>query len=505
MIKVLNQTRILAVFTIMFSIACGGGDGSQSTGPIDDGQCGPTKLCAAGQSCESGFCVDLGAICTTCGTSADCLNGMLCSQVGSSLHCTPPCTNDGDCGSGWVCNQSSNGTGATCIPEVNHCTGCLSEGCDSGQICNPSTGMCTTHVKQCGICVDDGQCGMGFRCHGKQGGTKFCVPECSSGACPANGTCVDAGNNISLCEWTSEGPCCFGSTCGASTDPCDSMECTQPTPVCLNGVCVGCTKDTDCPAGQTCTDALVCEAATQQCSGETPWFNAALNKCCECLNSSHCGGGTCLTTTCLCEGNNPTGNICDTCSDPYPGCAEFQGQWVCVQCSEDSHCGTNQCDLNTYTCQGGGAAPAQGNCGSQGCAPGLQCDANSGLCYDPEGNCDNVTSFCPNGGECVDLLSQLTGGLPGGGGLPIPAGGGLPGNCTCTGPGDCPAGLSCSAGLMGLLTGGSGSGTECASDTDCTVSGEVCNPPLLPLPGMPGSCGPEVKSFCSSGGGLPFP
>ena len=455
MVKVLNLKSLLVVVAMMLFVACG--DSSSSTAVCDPGcalgtvcvegtcevidctnqgcpdeglvcvqnptgepekvctalECNANKPCAAGEVCQSGFCVDGGAECSTCGTSDDCVNGLVCAQVGPSLNCTKSCSQSSECNSGWTCAPSSNGVGSTCIPEVNQCTGCLVDGCEDGQTCNPSTGMCTTPVAQCGNCVNDGQCGEGFRCYGKADGTKFCVPECADGSCPANGTCVDAGNGIGVCEWTSVGPCCLGENCGGPTDPCDSMECSAPTAICLNGVCVACAQDSDCPGDQVCNASLECEDGQQQCTGETPWFNAALNKCCECLNSSHCGGGTCLTTTCLCEGSNPTGNICDTCADPYPGCAEFQGQWVCVQCSEDSQCPTNECDLTSYTCKGGGAAPAQGNCGTNGCAPELSCDEASGLCYDPEGNCDNITSFCPNGGECVDFLSQLTGGLPG--------------------------------------------------------------------------------------------
>lgn len=441
-----------------------------------DLQCTNTTPCPNGQVCELGICkggaTGLGGQCGSCSTESDCNNGLVCTQVGASLHCTQPCSNDGNCSSGWDCGQASGASTMTCLPEVSHCSGCLVDGCAQGQICNPSNGMCTTPVATCGNCVDDGQCGAGSRCHGKTG-TKFCVPECGAG-CPNNSTCKVVTGDIMLCEWNNEGPCCLGDNCTGAGDPCSTVECAGALPICLNGVCVQCAQDADCPEGQACNDALTCEAG--QCSGSTPWFNGALNKCCECLNGTHCGGKTCLTTTCMCEGNNPTGNICDTCADPYPGCAEFQGQWVCVQCSDNSHCSTNQCDLATYTCQGGGPAPAQGNCGSQGCAPGLNCDTNSGLCYDPMGQCDNVTSFCPNGGECLDLLSMLTGGSGGiPGGLPIPAGGGLPGNCTCTSgaANACPPGLTCGQGMWGIVL-------------------KLMDPTM------------NVPDTCQEGGGLPF-
>jgi Cys-rich repeat protein len=483
-----NGTKVCTAIECISDGDCANGatcvDGLCVGGTVPQG-CKSSADCPAGQTCDTatGNCApvppsSLGE-CAACVEQADCEAGLECGKVGVSNHCTRPCTQQGECASGWTCYDSDGSGAKTCVPGMFQCKDCLLDGCGDGLFCNPSNGVCEQAVATCQNCVQDAQCGPGQRCHGKET-TKFCVPECSQGTCPENGTCTDVGEGIQVCEWQSAGPCCLGAGCGTPIDPCANVECPASVPYCTNGQCVECLDNSHCTDGKTCSPSKhQCVDNGPQCTGTTPFFDESKGKCCQCLNTSHCGGKTCNTTTCMCEQGST--NVCDTCADPYPGCAEFQGQWVCVQCSEDSHCPTNQCDLTSFTCAGGGPPPAQGNCGSSGCAAPLACDSGTGLCYDPTGNCDNITSFCPNGGECLDFLSMLGGGGGGLPSLPIPGGGGLPGNCTCElGPGeipgfskgDCPDGLTCGPGLLGIF---------------------------LSLTGT------TVPNTCSDGGGLPFP
>ena len=438
---------------------CEGGTGGN---PCED-----ASACTEGQICNaSGLCEpdpnSLAGICTECASNDDCTSGV-CVQVGNQQACLSACESSAECSSGFQCYENA------CVPGAFNCTGCLVDGCpEAGTHCNANTGACVATKNSCDACQFDGDCGAGLRCY-----NNFCVPECGDAQCPINGTCTDIGEGVRACAWNSSGPCCLGEGC-ATAGPCDA--CGGSTPFCKDdAICVECLDDTNCSGNTPKCENNQCIPDNAECSGQTPYYNVAKDECCECLDSTHCSGNACDPTTCSCQ--TAGGAECDSCVAPYPGCAEFQGQFVCVQCSEDIHCNGNTCNLETYTCEGGGPPPATGNCQTTGCtADGTtsgnvaSCDAATGLCYDPEGNCDNISTFCPNGGQCLSLLEQLGGDL---GGLDavldqfagaLPEGGGLPGSCTCTpGPGsipgfggtqgDCPDGLTCGPGLLGLLLG----------------------------------------------------
>jgi hypothetical protein len=106
------------------------------------------------------------------------------------------------------------------------------------------------------------------------------------------------------------------------------------------------------------------------------------------------------------------------------------------------------------------------------------CDQESGLCYNPNGNCDDVTEFCPNGGKCIGQLEAMFACLPGGGmgGFPGIPGGAAPnaGNCECDLMGGAP----------GLTQGNCSSGLTCGPDPFSAIlalfaalQGQTCNPP----------------------------
>jgi hypothetical protein len=431
---------------------CVGGfvDGGTDGGTTDGGTTGGT-----------GPVVDTSA-CSPCSEEGDCENGLSCRQVGPSKHCTSSCSTNGDCASGWVCFDAAGDK--SCVPGWFQCGGCLIEGCPDAAVpwCNASSGQCIAPGAVCGACEMDGECGLGQRCF-----QKSCVAECPDGTCPANGTC-QAVDDVQLCKWQTEGECCFGENCGDVVDPCAA--CGGVTPHCVNQQCVECLNDTHCgdPAQPSC-QGNICTSGDDpgpNCTGATPFYDTVAGECVECLNASHCNGNACTAGKCSTGGDNAE---CATCVDPYPGCAEFQGQWVCVQCSDDTHCTGlgGICNMSNFTCEGEGGAsnpPASGSCQTDGCSAELLCDQGSGLCYDAAGNCDNVTQFCINGGECVNFFDLLGGG---GGGLPIPGGGGIPGSCTCTPPagglpgqGDCPAGLTCGGFVSLILSGLTGTTTN---------------------------------------------
>ena len=146
---------------------------------------------------------------------------------------------------------------------------------------------------------------------------------------------------------------------------------------------------------------------------------------------------------------SPSPDPCAACEAPYPGCAQYNGFWVCVQCTEDAHCKNGPCRLATYECPPVTDCP--GACDLGLCeAAGLECDEAIQACWSKTGVCDNVTIFCTNGGVCIDPLGQL--------GLLLPGPPVMPASCTCVpGPdpghdaGDCPAVLYCAKGPLGAL------------------------------------------------------
>ena len=457
-----------------------GGDGTTPGGCTGNDQCAGGKVC----NTTTGECVTPSGggkfgSCTPCTEPSECGDeNAVCATLGAGNgRCTVPCKGAADCASGWVCQPLTGADGPkACVPGDFQCGGCLTQGCPDGQICNPHDAKCITKIDQCKNCKQDGECGPGSRCHSKGGATKFCVPECAAGACPENGTCVTRPDGVGVCEWKDGGPvCCLGPACGGG-DPCATANCAGSTPYCQAGLCVQCLEASHCtdPAKKICDNGVCVDSGQPPECPAGEFWNAGLTKCCECLNATHCNGNLCDPATCQCTTGG--GGQCDVCTDPYPGCAEFNGQFVCVQCTSDEHCPGDSCDVVSYTCKGVPPVVSSGKCQEEGCqtitdANGAQvtltCDQTNGLCYNASGNCDNITQFCPNGGECKDFLSLFGGAIPGGG---IPGGGGtgLPGSCTCTpdgnaipfvdSQGDCPDGLLCGKGLLGILDLISGGG-----------------------------------------------
>ncbi len=393
------------------------------------------------------------AACQPCAETSECEDGLLCVSVGPTKHCTEACADDSDCASGWVCFAS--GDTSSCVPGLFQCTGCMQDGCPDAATpwCNASSGNCVSPSEQCGACEKDGQCGAGMRCW-----QKACVPECNDGTCPDNASCAALEGGANVCKWITEGACCLGADCTGTVDPCTA--CGGATPYCVGESCVECMNDTHCTQAKPKCQGNVCmEAdAPPECSGTTPHKNPTTGACCACLNDSHCNGGKC--DGCACKAPETGNEVCDTCTAPYPGCADFQGQWVCVQCSEDAHCPGSTCNLQNYTCEGTtGTGPTSGECQDEGCTDAsLSCDTETGLCYADDGSCDNTTKFCPGGGDCIDFFTQLGMGGGGGGLPPLP---GLPdilpSNCGCTSDADCPGSATCGEnGLAALLNPGGG-------------------------------------------------
>jgi len=412
-----------------------------------------TSGCDSGFTCDqqTGDCVPEGTSgtpCGSCGTVDDC-GGMpwKCAPLADGQRCLPPCANNGECPTGWLC-QAGN-----CVPSNFRCDGCSGQPCPSGQACNPNTNACEGGVAQCASCSDDWQCGAGNACHA---GT--CVPRCQAGTCPIGGGCTSTASGIPVCE----------DPCAASCSP----ACHGAAPHCVDGSCVQCRNEGDCSPGQSCNSGI-CEGQGS-CVAPTPY---ELNgSCVQCIHNDHCPGAFCNTQTNLCESD-----VCASCVAPYPACTQIGNDWYCVQCAVDADCGAGgSCNTQTFACQGGTVTPTDPCSSSADCVDptgtfNLACDTSTGLCYDTNGMCDGVTAHCrgtlPSTGEpprCMSLLEAF-----GGGAFPSMPGGGtaIPGYCGCEWivpllVSTCESGTCLDLGaIMALLGGGtsSGSGAFCFS------------------------------------------
>lgn len=448
--------------------------------------------------------------CGKCTDSSEC-GGLDCVLLVNGNFCAKACTGNSDCGAGFTCQEVQAGGKKHCVTATYECKGCLVDGCPEGQECNVKTTTCTQPKQVCESCNLDADCANGSRCT-KLGNGKVCAPDCSNGqTCPENSQCVPlAAGAGSVCAYNAKN-CCYGSAC--------TSNCTDCATACVAGSCVGCTKDSDC-------DGAKCNLATYSCltgascppEGEPDlkYVKAATSECVECLNDTHCAssskGPKCDPASNTCGASSQVGE-CAVCTGNYPSCAQINGTWSCVECATDDDCkakGKGTCSGTTYTCSGSigtGTGPDSGTCKSDAdCPPdpngtfNLKCDTGTGLCYDVDGKCDNVSAFCnaKQGSSCKlsgDLLGGIGGGLPGG--LPG-GGGGTPqanlGQCTCPVGGTASTTPSikpeCSA-LAALLP--NLKNCDCAADPNSTNCKD-----LLGL----GSCCTNASS--GGGGGLPF-
>lgn len=481
-------------------INTGGGSDTAAGTDATTGQDSTTSTDAGGQADTGGG--GKSADCAPCQKDAECAEGYACVPLLNSTDhnfCVKLCDAEAECGSGMICQQATTAQQKFCIPPTFKCEGCAVSGCKGDESCDftASPPVCIGVGGACAPCQIPKDCGEGLTCV-KQGDSKICAPSCGGGAtCPANSTCATFSGGITACSFAAE-TCCFGDTCAPAA------ACSGCAGKCVAGKCVECLKDSDCDGDSTCLlTSFTCTKAT--CPAEKPQ-KLVTGECVECTNDTHCAasskGPKCIGNACSPSNQN---NECSVCKDPYPGCVEINGTWSCVECSTDDDCskkGKGSCSAKTYTCSGTtqGGGPTSGSCKSDADCPAgttgfvLACDTASGLCYDTNGQCDNLTAFCNAAAGSVCKPFDALG--LGGGGLPqIP---GLPGGGGGSTPATSGAGV-CSCGS----TGGSGGGWDDSickalslSTCDCAKdsTSKACDPLGL------GSCCQQS----GSGGGNPL-
>lgn len=384
--------------------------------------------------------------CGKCATDVDCGDAAYqCIPLMSGKFCAKKCDTSDTCDPGYKCDLSSSdpkNTQKNCVLPSYDCLGCTTTGCPAGQKCNAKlqTPICAAVKSVCDACNQESDCDAGLRCV-KQGDAKVCAPDCTaSPTCPATSTCQTF-FGIHACAFQAD-KCCYGASCTMSTK-CSACSADK----CLGGACVECVKDADC-AGGTCNVAVHTCIKDAACAAPTPIKLSATGACVECSNDSHCTGAGAkgpkcdgVTNTC---GVGTATSECAACGGAYPGCVQINAVWSCVECVTDKDCADKSkgtCSATKYMCSGStgtGTGQLTGTCKTDAdCVNGpsttfaLKCDVPSGLCYDTEGNCDNLVAFCnaAAGSDCKtggDLGIPGMPPLPGGG-----AAGGGGGVCTC--------------------------------------------------------------------------
>ncbi len=420
------------------------------------------------------------SFCSACKTDVDCGTGWRCQLLlneGNSHFCLPKCTDNAGCPAGVICSDGGDSSGdKACIPPNWMCDGCSVTPCAEGTACDytKQPPSCIKAAATCDTCDATDDCAAKDFCVDVDGNGKRCVPRCDGGQdCGAAATCQAFPGGIEACAWQAD-TCCYGPDCKATS------ACAGCPDKCVAGACVDCTKDDHCTDGtcnlvnNTCVKSACPKGKQQDPSGA----------CVDCLGPTHCDPGQiCVSGKCEVQTQD---NVCKLCQEPYPACATVNGQPACVECAKDEDCKAKKagtCDTKTYTCSGTttGGGPETGDCKTdEDCKKkagatskfDLACHVGSGLCYDKNGFCDNISAFCNKkaGSECKEQAAL--GGLPGGGGAPsipgLPGGGGggtpQPGSGVCT-------------------CGGSGSGTpdickQLAPKCDCSKDpkGKDCDP-----------------------------
>lgn len=396
-------------------------------------------------------------MCKACTNSAECGQGWRCevllNKEGGDHFCVKVCSGDEQCTDGVKCTLVDDTAKiSACIPPNYKCDGCAVGGCSEGQKCDfqKDPPVCIKSVATCGVCDQPGDCGPADLCLDIDG-VKRCIPSCSNGEqCGKAASCQTFLGEMQGCSFHASS-CCYGDSCTPSE------ACVQCPNKCVAGKCAECTKLEHCPEG-TC-DLKTHTCVKDACPKDKPHKDTN-GTCVECLDPTHCkSGDICVGGTCKTESKD---NVCKLCKEPYPACADINGSPACVECTNDDQCKAKDkgsCDPKTYTCTGTfqGGGKESGDCKTdEDCKKtagattkfDLACDTGTGLCYDKNGYCDNITAFCNTkaGSECKeqDLLGGL-GGAGGGGMPPIPglpgggSSGGTPqagsGVCTCGGPG----------------------------------------------------------------------
>lgn len=429
---------------------------------------------ACGQSRSN--IVAFGAPCSPNATESNglalCATGVCVALDSASGLCTLACTEDSDCGDGYIC-QGAGRYGRVCQP----IRGCKTDtDCPSGHSCNPDTGNCYIRVSRslCSPCQDGKQCPEGGACFSAIGsGEQFCTVACGEGdSCPMGYACTsipagDKGAVIKQCAPVSQ-------SCNAGRPLCapcaGDNECGGPFDTCVRNVV---SNETFC--GKDCNPKKnVCPAGQADCVPEQ--LDSALNPDCpESFSCTNLGqnlgqGGDATTGPYQCVPNSNTCiGYCDAASEADElrqcglgqrcvdhRCTPSTDGRECSPCTTSDDCRSgahpeNRCLVNDCPdCPFKGESFCATPCGDDAaCAasfgPGFVCQTAA------DSSTGQTRKYCmPQRGTCASGLGRLGD------------------DCSRNGASDCVNGVCLKLGIHSLCS------LACHADADCADSRYHC-------------------------------
>ncbi len=465
--------------------------------------CGGGAICAEGQTCCDGTCVDLRIDAGNCGR---CGNRCVLAQAIS------------------LCDMASCAVDV-CDSNFDDCDGAAPNGCEAALNRDVTCGLCTRRCSLNGSCTPEG---TGFNCtcdtgYAGDGVTCSDVNECTTGTpCGMNSACT---NTIGAFTCA----CLAGYTSGDGRNCTNVNECTPSTACGRNlSAANGCT---DSPGSYTCSCAagfmatgsglMASCANVNECSAAAQCgrmlSGGSVNACTDTTGGYTCAcgagftaSGSGLSASCVNVDECATASQCGRArgGGGVNSCADTSGGFTCScgpgfvisgsgltatcvnvnECMGTSACGRNLGAVNTctdtsggYTCACGTGFTAQGSglsatCGDVNeCASGLACDQAAGnTCANNAGGytctCtagytasgSGATATCANINEC--MIPARCGRTLGGGGVN-----------TCT---DATGSYLCMCGA-GFAPSGSGFSASCVDVDECTAAPARCGRTLM--------------------------
>jgi hypothetical protein len=245
---------------------------------------------------------------------------------------------------------------------------------------------------------------------------------CAAGQTECSSRCVDLSSDPANCGACGMA-CATGATCGAGV-------CATTTPT-------GCTKNSDCPAGEECVDnacaspvdagrdAATCAAGEVDCSGTCVDVSTDSANCggcgMRCGAPATCVSGACtLPPGCTTNADCAAGEVCvgNVCTAPVDAGTDAMvcagGMTLCTDVcvdlqSDPSSCGScgTACDVRS-TCVAGACTPATGCSTGADCAAGEVCVGNVCVAGTDAGSdaalgC-STSAECAVGQECVGYV-----------------------------------------------------------------------------------------------------
>ena len=409
-------------------------DGNGACHLYDPGTVCVTKSCTAGYHDPNNTCDGLG----TCVNHDDVFcDGHVCNGP----DCMEQCGHDGECITGYYCEDGSNGVANQCYPKKNNGDQCVvdhectSNFCTDGVCCNaPCKGAC----RQC-----DGQpagaiIGQCFNHPGLTDPEVGCGDYWCSGEGSCRTTCDPATNKVdgdfvgsTDCK---EGFWCSGNQCEplgnlgefcTANHQCDSQICNLQDNVCCDKTCESTCETCKAPGNEgTCQYVAADSDPDEECAG-TGTCGGRCNgsgSCAYAVPTTDCGGckrcdgqGSCINVTNNTDPDNDCG-LCETCNGNgqckfVPANADLHDDCPAsdvTTCGLDGQCtGTGQCQYH-----GEGAQASDPVCTGETLSQANTCDGAGGTIGGQDIGCapyacqgEDVATNCPHpaveyGGLC---------------------------------------------------------------------------------------------------------